>query len=230
MNHKLYLCKDGIEIEATVQIPLLGNRNIMEKISYQQEAVYKDLELVKITPIIENNVLKKILLEVKKPDVDNVISNINKEINLIEDYSYLGKVQSISKREYDVFENKFYYRLVKIGDKSNYYTFSKSRYEDYLNVLKEDYQHWGSSKNLGKKYNWTGTLLAVFFNELEIREIPIIDKGGHKNRTYEYKIKKNTYPLSRKPPDEHIVHGYTKADGTSVSPHKRGEGKNNASV
>jgi len=227
-THKLYLCKDGIEIEATVQIPIIEEkRTIIEKISYQQEAIYKNLELIKITPILEENILKKILLEVKRP-MDSTLPktepHMNQEEGLLSDYKYLGQIESVSKREYNVYENKYFYRLIKISDTNNQYTYSKIRYEEYLLLLKDCLKTWKSAKTLGLKYNWVGTLLAMFFKELEVKTIPTIDKVGHPNRTYHYKITNNTiFPVSRKPPDSHMVQGYTKEDGTYVAPHMRGK-------
>jgi len=190
-NHKLYLCKDGIEIEASVRIPITDSiKTIVEKISYNQEGIYKNLELVKITPLLEGNVLKKILLEVKgsenQPSINvaPIISNAQ-----IVGYNYIGKALSISKKAYDLYENNYFYRLIKTDDKKTYTT-AKIRYEAYLKLLEDHFQSWTESKVLGKQYNWIGMMIAIFFEKLEVKQVKSYPSlTGAASYTYLYKVK-----------------------------------------
>jgi len=64
-KHNIFLCKDGIEVEE-VSTSVLGSYVTTKKIPYEQDAAYKNLLLTKITPIVVDDVLIKIQIQIKK--------------------------------------------------------------------------------------------------------------------------------------------------------------------
>ena len=64
-KHNIFLCKDGIEVEE-ISTSVLGSYVTTKKIPYEQESAYKNLMLTKITPIVVDNILLKIQIQIKK--------------------------------------------------------------------------------------------------------------------------------------------------------------------